>query len=161
MIVFDTNLNASNATTQYLNFDFDSMTKFGNKFLVAGDNGLFSIDGTTKMFPSDDTVYPDIECYFELPTFDFGLSSQKRLRSVYFGYEADGDLTLKISTELSAEESYTIPATINGRYARKVNINRSLKGRYWTFQIYGYGVNYSIDEIKVLPVIRGHSFDQN
>lgn len=161
MIVFDTNVIAGNATTQYLNFEFNSMVKFGNKFLCAGDAGLFSMEGTTDMFPSADGTYQDITCYFEPVTMDFGIANQKRLRAAYFGYEADGSLTLKISTELSAAQSYTLPATTSGQHARKVVVSRGLKGRYWTFQIYGSGVVFAIDSIKVLPIIRGHGIDQN
>jgi len=161
MIVFDTNIVANNATTQYSNFDFNSIVKFDNQFLCADNAGLFKISGTTKISQADDLTYISTDCYFELATMDFDISSQKRLRAVYIGYEADGDLTLKISTELSSIESYTLPATTSGQHARKVSINRSLKGRYWTFQIYGSGVTFAIDHIKILPIVRGHGFDQN
>lgn len=161
MIVFDTNVIAQNATTQYLDFNFNSMVKFGDKFLCAGDGGLFSLEGTTEMFPNSTETYVTTDCYFELVTMDFGISNQKRLRAAYIGYEADGDLTLKISTELSAVESFILPATTAGQHARKVALSRTLKGRYWTFQIYGTGVVFAIDSIEVLPIIRGHGIDQN
>jgi hypothetical protein len=154
MITFDTNLSAMNATTQYLNFEYDSMVKFENKFLCASASGLFEITGNT-----DDEE--DIESYFEIATLDFGISNQKRLRAIYVGYEADGDISLKISTELSSVQTYTLPATIFGQHARKVVISRCLKGRYWTFQVYASGIIFSIDSISVLPIIRGHGFDQN
>lgn len=161
MIVFDTNIAASNATTQYLNFNFNSMVKFGKQFLCAGDDGLFQLEGTTKIFPSDESTCLTTECYFEPVTMDFGISNQKKLRTAYIGYEADGDLTLKISTELSAVQSYILPATTPGQHARKVSINHSLRGRYWTFQIYGSGVTFAVDSIEVLPIIRGHGVDKN
>lgn len=160
MIVFDTNI-INNATTQYLEFNFDSIVRFGNIFLGANDTGLFKIEGNTNIFSSDDLTYENTICYFELMTMDFDISEHKRLRSIYIGYESDGDLTLKISTELSAEESYIIPATTSGQHARKININRSLKGRYWIFQIYGSSVTFAIDYIKVLPIVRSHGIDQN
>lgn len=161
MIVFDTNLGFQNATTQYLNFDFDSITKFENKFFCAGSTGLYCMKGTTDMFPSDNNTYDDLICYFELNDMDFGISQEKRLRAIYFGYESDGDLLVKVSTELSNEESYNLPASTSGQHARKVNINRSLKGRYWTIQIYGSGTFFAIDHISVLPIVRSHGFDQN
>lgn len=161
MIVFDTNIAAQNATTQYLDFEFNSIVKFENKFLCSGDTGLFRLEGTSKIFSSEDLTYIPTVCYFEPVTMDFGISNQKRLRSVYIGYESDGNLTLKVSTELSAVESYTLPATTTGQHARKVSINRSLKGRYWTFQIYGSGVVFAIDHIEVLPIVRSHGIDKN
>lgn len=161
MIVFDTNVAAQNATTQYLSFNFNSMVKFGQQFLCAGDDGLFQLEGTSKIFPSDESAYLTTECYFEPVTMDFGISNQKRLRAAYIGYEANDDLTLKISTELSSVQSFTLPATTTGQHARKVAISRNLKGRYWTFQIYGSGVVFAIDSIEVLPIVRGHGIDQN
>jgi len=161
MITLDTNIAAGNATTQYLNFDFNSMTKFGNKFFCANASGIYELDGTTNMFPSNPINRENIESYFELITFDFDISSQKRLRAVYLGYEATGTITLKIYTELSSEHTYQVPATTSGRMARKININRSLKGRYWTFEIYGQNTTYAIDMIQVLPIVRSHGFDKN
>jgi hypothetical protein len=161
MITFDTNVAAQNATTQYLNFDYNSLTKVGKQFFCASENGLYRIAGSSEIFPADDDTTEIVESYFELATMDFGLSNQKRLRAAYIGYEADGDLTLKISTELVSAVSYTLPATTAGQHARRVSLSRTLKGRYWTFQIYGNGVNYAIDMIQVLPIIRGHGIDQN
>ena len=154
MITLDTNLSAKNATTQYMNFDYNSMVKFGNIFLCAADSGLFEVTGDTDNGSN-------IESYFEPVTIDFGIAGEKRLRSVYIGYEAADDLTLTISTELGLEESYTIPASAAGQHGEKISVNRSLRGRYWTFQIYSDGVPFSIDEIKVLPIIRGRGFEKN
>ena len=154
MITLDTNLAAKNATTQYLNFEYNAMVRFGDKFLCTSDSGLFEITG-------DKDAGANIESYFEPVTMDFGISSQKRLRAVYVGYEAPGDLTLTISTELGLSDSYTIPASTAGQHGRKVVVSRKLKGRYWTFQIYGNGTPFSVDEIRVLPIIRGHGFEKN
>lgn len=161
MIVLDTNIAANNATTQYLNFDFNSMARIGKEFFYASEKGLYKVAGSTDIFSADSDATEIVESYFEPVTMDFGISNQKRLRAVYIGYEADGDLILKIHTELSPEQEYTIPASTNNQHARKVSINRSLKGRYWTFQIYSNGVTFAIDHIQVLPIIRGHGFDQN
>ncbi len=161
MITFDTNVAAQNATTQYLNFDYNSLVKVGQQFFCVSENGLYRIAGSSEIFPSDDDTTEIVESYFEFATMDFGISNQKRLRAAYIGYESDGDLTLKISTELVSAVSYILPATTSGRHARRVSISRTLKGRYWTFQIYGSGVNYAIDMIQVLPIIRGHGIDQN
>jgi hypothetical protein len=161
MIVFDTNVAASNATTQYLDFNFNSMVKFGHQFLCAGESGLYRLEGTSKISHVENGSFSEFTAYFEPVTMDFGISNAKRLRAVYIGYEADGDLSLKVSTELSAVQSYTLSATTDGQHARRVIISRSLKGRYWTFQFYGNGVKFSIDHVSVLPVVRGHGFDKN
>ena len=161
MIVFDTNIAAEAATAQYSNFCYNSMARVGNFFFCASDSGLFRMGGVSRLMPEPEATDEVVEAYFEPATMDFGISNQKRLRAVYVGYEADGDLVLKISTELVSALSYTLPATTDGQHARKVVASRALKGRYWTFQIYGNGVFFAIDSIKVLPIVRGHGFDQN
>lgn len=154
MISLDTNLKTQAATTQYLNFDFNSMVKFEGRFFCASENGLYEITG------SDDDG-EDINSYFEPVTMDFGISNEKRLRAAYIGYEANGDLTLTVSTDLGLSDSYTIPASAFGQHAKKVVISRKVHGRYWTFQISGDGVIFSIDSFKVLPIYRGHGFNEN
>lgn len=154
MITLDTNLAANNATTQYLNFTYNSMVRFGDRFLCASDSGLFEMTGNT-----DDGT--NINSYFELMTMDFGSSNQKRLRAVYLGYEAVGDITLVVSTEMGTSESYTVPATTSGQHARRIMISRAIKGRYWTFKVQGDSVSFCIDEIRVLPIFRSHGFDRN
>ena len=154
MIVLDTNLKAKSATTQYLNFNYDSMVRFGERFLCASDNGLFELTGETDSGEN-------ITSYFEPVTTDFGISNEKKLRCLYIGYESSGDLTLKVSTDLGFLETIIMPASTVGQKARKIPVSRSVRGRYFTFQIKSVGVDFSIDEIKVLPIIIGHGRDRN
>ena len=154
MITLDTNLKANAATTQYVDYAYNSLVKIGGKFFLAGDTGLFEVTGSSAF---EETV----TAYFEIPTMDFNISNAKRLRAVYIGYEADGNLVLTISTELGLSDVYSIPATSAGQHARRIMISRKLKGRYWTFQIKGVGIRFSVDEISVLPIVRGHGFDSN
>jgi hypothetical protein len=161
MITFDTNVAAKNATTQYLDFNYNSMARFARSHFCASENGLYQIEGSTEIFPEVSEASEQVVSYFEPVTMDFGISNQKRLRTVYIGYESDKDLTLKISTELVTAQSYALPATSAGQHARKVVVSRILKGRYWTFQIYGVGAVFAVDMIQVLPIFRGHGFDQN
>jgi len=154
MIVLDTNLKAKSATTQYLNFNYNSMVRFGDQFLCASSDGLFKIEG-------DSDNGSKIISYFEPITTDFGISNEKKLRCFYISYKASGNLTLTVSTELGFSETITIPASTAGQKARKETVSRSVRGRYFTFQIKSEGVDFSIDEIKVLPIIIGHGRDKN
>jgi len=154
MITLSTNLKAGAATTQFADFAYNSMVKVGGKFFCAGDNGLFEHTGDL-----DDTK--KIESYFEPVTMDFGISSEKRMRCIYLGYESSADFTLTVTTELGQTDTITIPASAPGQQARKIPMSRSVRGRYWTFQIHSTGVDFSIDHISVLPIVRGHGLDTN
>ncbi len=154
MIVLNTNLNAKAATTQFTAFDYNSMVKFGNCFFCAGDNGLFQHTG-------DLDNGEKVVSYFEPVTMDFGITSEKRLRALYIGYESSGPLSLIVSTDLGYSDTYIIPAATSGQKARKVVITRGVRGRYWTFQINSDGVDFSVDHISVLPIVRSHGLDKN
>jgi len=125
-----------------------------DRFICASAAGLFELAGTTDNGGA-------ITSYFEPVTSDFGISNEKKLRCVYVSYEASAALTLTVSTDLGYSESISIPASAAGQKARKVPISRTVRGRYFTFQIKSVGVDFSIDEIKVLPIIIGHGRDRN
>lgn len=154
MIVFDTNLKVKSATTQYLGFGYNSMVKFAGSFFCANENGLFKVGGNLDNGS-------DITSYFEPATTDFGISNIKKLRCLYLSYEATSTLILTVSTELGFSETITIPAAVTGQNAKKIPVSRSTRGRFWTFQIKSLGGDFSIDEIKVLPIILGHGRDKN
>jgi len=156
MIVFDTNLQIKAATTQYKEFEYNSMVKFAGKYLAANSTGLYEISESY----SDDNA-TNIIAFFELGTTDFGVNTEKRLRSLYIGYQSAGDLTVDISTELGYHEIYTIPAHTAGLKTRKVSISRGVRGRYFTIRVYSDGVEFAVDRIDVLPIIRGHGFDRS
>jgi len=134
------------AVSQYCDYDFNSLC--GK--LAAGPEGIFTLDDAD----TDNDVA--IDSIVELPLTDFGISNQKRLRSVYFGYEAEGSLKLTVTNDEGNEREYTLEATTNTQHGGKVSINRNGKGRYWQLKIENVeGCDFSIDSIEVIPVILG------
>jgi len=157
VIAFTTNLKlgptTAKATTQRTGFPFTSMCRFGGNFLCTSDSGLFSLGG-------DNLDGTDIDSYFEPITTDFGISNQKRLRFVYIGFEAAGDLQLNVTADEQTERTYTITPTKTGQQKIRVAIGRDGKGRYWNFRIKNVsGCDFSIDNIDVLPVVLTHGIN--
>lgn len=160
MMVLSTNLK-NKATTQFTNFDFDSVVNFKDKILLAGDSGLFQYTGET-----DNGT--DVIGYFEPITTDFGISQDKRIRFVYLSFEAASDLILTVSTNRGHSEAYTVSVT-SGQQSARVAISRALYGRYFTFQIKnspddsstGFSNDFSIDRMSVLPIIKSYGANGN
>ncbi len=157
MIALTTNLKlgpmTAKATTQRVNFPFTSMCKFGNHHLATSSSGLFELGG-------DDLDGDEIESYFEPLTSDFGISNQKRLRYVYIGFECSGNLVLFVTADEQAEREYAIAPSKTGQQVIRVTIGRDGQGRYWNFRIKNVsGCDFSIDSIKVLPVVRTHGIN--
>jgi len=155
MTTLQTNLKAKYATTQFTNCPFDSIVKFNHQILVASADGLFLQEGDL-----DDTT--EIDSYFEIFTTDFGVSNIKRIRFLYWSYEASEPLRVTISTEQGVSSTFTIPARLSGQQGYRMPISRYLFGRYWTFKIRNTdGSDFSIDEIKALPLILSHGHNRN
>lgn len=136
--------------SQWANYNFNSMAKVGDTYVGAGEDGLFTLNSS-----QDDDGTP-IEAFFELPDSDWGIASQKRIRSMYVGYEANGNLLLTVKDDNGNERNYTLAPNhaANQQHSAKVPGARDGKGRYWMIRIDNVnGADFSIDDIRVIPII--------
>ena len=132
--------------SQYCRYDFNSLC--GK--LAAGEEGIFVLDNSE----TDNGV--TIDSLIELPLTDFGTSYQKRLRSVYIGGEAQGNLKLIVSEDEGDEREYSLEPLDGKQQGGKVSINRDRKGRYWQLKIKNVeGCDFSLDSIEIIPVVLG------
>ena len=150
MYVLDHALQAR-ATTQYINYNFNSMVKFGDKYLGASSDGIYELDGDT-----DDGQY--IGAYFELIVTDFGISNPKKTRFLFLGYEAEGNLIVTLAADEGARQSYTVDSLKTGQQSRRITTNRDMQGRYIMVGISNVrGCDFGIDSVDVTIVIRPHA----
>ncbi|OEU67543.1 MAG: hypothetical protein BA863_12325 [Desulfovibrio sp. S3730MH75] len=150
MVVLDYAL-PKRATTQYIDYDFNSMVKFGDKYLGACDDGMFELDGDT-----DNGDY--IGAYFEPITTDFGINNPKKVRFMFLGYEAEGDLILTLGDNRS-EKSFTVDSAMTGQQWRRITGSRSIRGRYLTFIISNVkGCDFGFDSIDVALTVMPKGF---
>jgi hypothetical protein len=137
------------AVTQYSNFSFNSMCKFGDEYVGCNDFGVFTLDGDT-----DNGV--DIYALFELMSTDFGVANQKRIRKLYLGYETSGDLVVFVKDDDNNVRRYTVDAALadQRQHSVKVPVGRDGKGRYWSFGVENVrGCDFSIDSIDALVAV--------
>lgn len=136
--------------SQWANYNFNSMTKVGDYYVGAGEDGLFQLN------TDDDDAGMGIVAFFELPYSDWGIANQKRIRSLYVGYEANGDLLLTVKDDDANERNYILHPnhTANQQHGAKMPGARDGKGRYWMIRVDNInGADFSMDDIKVLPVV--------
>lgn len=138
------------AVTQYCEYNFNSFCKIGDKHYGATDDGIFELVG-------DDDNGEDIDAWFELPMSDFGISNVKRLRRIYLGYEATGDLTVKVKDNEDNERTYPLDnITTDKQIGGRITVERDQLGRYWGLRIDNVrGAYFAIDSIEVVPVVLG------
>jgi hypothetical protein len=134
--------------SQFKNYTFNSMVKFGNTYLGANNLGLFELTGDT-----DNTE--KILAELELIMTDMGIKNPKRLRYFYIGFETNKDLLLTVTADEKTIRTYTIKANKTDQQRTRVPIGRDIYGRYWSFNISNpNGTRFAIDSIDVLPIIR-------
>ena len=144
-MILDTNLK-NRASGQYQAFDINSICKFNGGYWAVGSSGLYTVNAVDSTNTG----------YFITATMDFGINNDKRLRYVYLSLESTGNLTLEINTEKVSAQTYTVTLSGTGQQDVRIPISRSLYGRFWTFKLSGT-CDFSVDEIKVLPIIRGYA----
>ncbi len=137
------------APTQYANYNFDGMCKFGDSYLGCNELGIFTLDGDT-----DDNIH--IAAFFELLLTDLGIPNQKRIRKAYLGYEASGSLVLEVKDDDNNVRRFTVFAALDDQrqHGVRVPIGRDGKGRYWSFRVENVGgCDFSVDSMDVLVTV--------
>lgn len=138
----------NSATTQFTNYNFNSICKFGETYLGATDSGLFVLNSGSK----DNTT--NISARFRTMTNDFGASNQKRIRTVYINGEGNGDVKLTVRNDEANSREYTFELSEQFQKGYKKNIGRDGKGRHWDFEFANVdGSDFSIDLIEAIPII--------
>mgnify|MGYP006280751277 CR=1 FL=1 len=138
------------ALSQYMNWDFDSMTMFNGKAVGVGPGGVF------ELWQGDTDNGEDIDARMDLPETDLGTSCNKRLRSLFLGCRADGALRVTVIDDEEKEAVYTAyPLRSNRQGVIKVSAGRNHnKGCYFTLRIENVdGSDFDLDFIDVMPII--------
>lgn len=143
------NINLANlAISQFCGFSFNSFCQIGDKHYGSNDSGIFELAG-------NDDAGTNIEGFFELLVSDFGISSMKKIRSVFIGGEADGTLALTLKDDENNTRTYEIDLTSGSKQSScKVPIGRDGTGRYWQVKIANSnGAYFAINSIELLLTI--------
>jgi len=147
-----TNL-TNNASTQYANFNYNSLCRFNGVTLGAGTTGLFdTCNGTTDNSAS-------IDAYFIPALTSLGTMNQKRLSHMYIGGEFSGNLIVQITgDETNVSPVYTLESkSTEGQQRRRLTVGR---GQVWTYGSFKFsnvsGSDFSIDYVQVLTENKKH-----
>jgi hypothetical protein len=139
-------INLTNKAAAQTTVDFNSMCKFGDRYLGASSSGIFEIDG----YNDNGTA---IQTLVKSGKFDLGSERRKRFRFFYFGLETDGELTLSIFADDVLAAQYDVSPEPTVQLVR-VPISRETNARYWQWQIENVsGAFFSIYDVKAIPII--------
>jgi len=143
MLTIRTNL-SNNASSQYNNFDFNSMCRFNGFTLAAGDAGLFKVnsgdlDGTTE-----------ISAHFVPVKTNFGSLNKKRERHVYLAGECDGSMQVEVIGDSATIGPYEVAfQSSEGQQRRRVKVGGGMDFSYASHKISNVnGSDFSMDVIE-------------
>ncbi len=143
------------AVSEFLNYPFNSFTKFNGQYLAANANGIYELDESS----TDDGGY-SINFNIKSGIVDTYSDKINRLRDAYILYKSDGDIRLSTKADKKIKRRYIIPQQINGISKtikkRRVKFERGIKNRYCDFEIENInGSSLEIESVRVFlePVI--------
>jgi len=138
------------AISQYVNYNFNSFVKINNTAIGFNQDGIFELDNLNS---DNGTI---IAAFAELVNSDWGIANLKRVRRMQIGYEAEGAITLILTTDEGYEERYSLkPVLVSEQQGGSIMYGRrSQKGRYWKVRVENNkGVDFSIDSLTAVSTI--------
>ena len=138
-----------NALSQYQGYNFNSMCEWNGLYLGANEDGIFTLED------SETDNGTEILSIVETVTTNFDTDHAKRMRKAYIGYEASGNLILKIVVDDEHEHTYFLKPVKKQQlqHKTKVPLGRDLKGDYFMYRIENKnGCDFSIDSLDMVPV---------
>ncbi len=139
----------SKGTSQYTNYDFSSLIRFGDVYLGCNKNGIFRLGGD-----ADDGE--EIKGWVKTGNVDFGISNPKKVRAGYLGYMS----TEEIDVTLEAEDGSSYTARLRKGtelQGKKFPVSRNVKGRFVSCKIENtHGCDFGIDFLDLCLNIASH-----
>ena len=138
--------------SQFGNYNFSSLCNFNGVLLGGNEDGLFVLNS------GDEDAGEKIDAQFSLITTDFGLPNQKRVRRIYFGWQSDGKVKVKVSGDgKDPVEIEALPGDRNLReHSNAIAVGRDAKGRFLDLNISNVdGSDFTFGSVEVVLVVLG------
>lgn len=135
------------AVTEYLNYDFHSFAQLGDRYIAAGPEGLYELDGDT-----DDgalIVSRLMSGYLQL--------NEKKLfgiKGAYVAIRGGGRFYLRLIAGDGREYTYELKAQPN-LMTTKIKVGKGISTTYMAFELVTEGQDFDLDSIEFIPMTRG------
>ena len=143
-------LNLKNRAISQTTVTYNSMAKFGDKYLGCTDAGLFLMGGYNDHGAQ-------IPLLMRSGMTDLGNGNQKRFRYFYVAGEANGSGTITIFADGVEAGSSAITPNASGIFDVRIPISRAYLARYWSWQVENVdGAFIALYAVKAAPIILHH-----
>jgi hypothetical protein len=142
----------SKGLSTYNNYPFNSFAKVGQRYLGAGHDGLYWLDGAND-------AGTGIHAYIRSGLQAFGTRRLKRIPEAFIGYTSDGTLLLKaiVIDEETQDKSvaiYRLPMRrAVGLTPNRFKLGRGLDSVDWAFELHNVdGADFDLASIEFRPI---------
>jgi hypothetical protein len=137
----------TNAVTEYLNYDFNSYALLNNRYVAAGAEGLYELDGDT-----DDGAL----IISDLMGGYLQLNDKKMfgIKGAYVAIRGGGRFYLKLIAGDGREYVYELRAQPN-LMTTKVKVGKGISTTYMAWELVTEGQDFDLDSIEFIPMTRG------
>lgn len=136
-----------NASSQFTNYDFNSMFVFNGKLWGCGENGLRILN------TGSNDAGTDIDAYFTLLKSGLEVDGEKRIRFIHCNYSSDGNIaaSVELDDDVTSADIEFVTDTNKGYQTRRIEPPRSL-GWFSNCALTVKNVNGSSMSIKSIDV---------
>jgi hypothetical protein len=135
----------TSSVSTYSNYNFDSSTKFGDKYLFSNNSGLYE-------YGADTDNLEEIVLNLLFPTMSFGSTNLKSIPQIYLGISNNEEAFLKVRVDGKAEVNYRLNKRTSELQTQKIAIGKGLIGRYFQFELISSATQFNLDSIDFLPI---------
>lgn len=132
------------ALSQFKNYTFNSLVKFGPHYLGSSPSGLFKLGGSSDAGTAIAWAFTPAET-------DFGKDCTKHIRYMYYGVNTASDIALSAIPDNGDAVEYTIAVPDGGLQRAKISLRSDHLGRYWKFEFSGT-TDFDMEDIQILMV---------
>ena len=137
----------TNAVTEYGNYDFRSFASMGNRYIAAGPEGLYELDGDTDDGAA--IIARMMGGYLQL--------NEKKMfgiKGAYVSIRGGGRFYLKLISGDGREYVYELKAQPN-MMTTKVKIGKGIRTTYMAFELITEGQDFDLNSIEFIPMTSG------
>jgi len=132
------------AVTEYTNWQFNSFTGMGSKYLGASADGLYELNG-------DSDNGQDIIAQLKSGWLQIGGSRFTSFKAAYLGVHGGGDFYLKL--ESGDGKTHTYQVTARDMETTKVQMGKGLRARYFSYELTSVGQDFDLDSVEFVPIV--------
>lgn len=140
-------------SSEYQNYPFNSFARVGDRYYGMTTDGIRLLEG-------EDDAGEQINWRLRLARTNLGSLNQKRMRSAYLGYAADGDLRFKVivlnpqTNDLEAHAYRLLSQPASSAREARIKIGQGLMSVYWGFELEAIDATaFELDLLALEPLV--------